>query len=879
MADDLRRWRRDVHARLPHASAELVEEVAQHLAQRWARVREATGSIEAAEAAARQELDQWARVPLPPRRRRAPILAGLGLDLRHALRVLTRQPAATTRAAVLIAIAVGATTAAFAVSYGLFWRPLPYPDAGRLAVVWQVVRGEVGQISYPDFASIRASDVFSESGALLGGVGTLISPGGVVDRVNAVEVETSVLALLGARPHAGRLLTDADAGRPVAVISHRLWQSRLGGDPAAVGRAFELSGRRFEIAGVLAPGFDFELPVSSTIHMKDHDVWLPFDTASPWISRRDVTTYEALVRLAPGVTLPSAQAAVDVVGRSLADTYAATNRDRGFRVVPLLDQVVARAWWPLTFGAAGSALILLVAVANLLGLTTARIDARRRELAMRRALGATGARVMRQLVVEHVIVAAAAGAAGIASAFWLTRWLMSLTTLSLPRPDAVRFDAPVWMFGLSVAAGVAVLLSVVPLAIVRLRPGALEVSAGDRLTARGGRASRRVVVALQMALALVLGTTSVLLSISWMRLLDVETGFSADRALAARASAYAVRYPDRDATTRFFTTVVDRLRATPGIVGAGAGSSLPLSGQSSGTSVMSQERPKPPAERASAGWQFVTPGFFQAVGMPLVRGRDFAAEDVARPHVTVINESMAHDLFGDADPIGRRISVGGGEASGDWHEVIGVVADVRHVSLAEAPAPRVYDLLGQHWGRTMYLAVRTASDDAAAAVATVRRVVADVDPEAPVFEVATLDDLRHRSAAPERVSALLAAGLAIVAVVLATMGAYALVAGLVEERMRELGVRLALGATPAQVMRMMVTAALSPAAIGCAAGVAGALLTARAMHAQLFELRAAEAWIVAAGFSVLMLVATSVAALAPARRAIIEDPLKVLRAD
>jgi hypothetical protein len=265
--------------------------------------------------------------------------------------------------------------------------------------------------------------------------------------------------------------------------------------------------------------------------------------------------------------------------------------------------------------------------------------------------------------------------------------------------------------------------------------------------------------------------------------------------------------------------------------------------------------------------------------MSLRRGRDFAPDDVARGHVTIINESLARDLFGDADPIGRRISVGGGETTGDWHEVIGIVGDVRHVSLADAPAPRVYDLLGQHWGRTMYMAVRTAADDPTATTQALRRAVAGLDAEAPVFEVASLDDLRHRSAAPRRVSALLATGLALVAVVLATMGVYALVAGLVEERMRELGLRLALGATPARIVRMIAGHALSPAAAGCVVGVAGAIAAALAIRGQLFEVRAVDIWTVAPGVGVLILAATALAGIGPVRRALRHDPLAVLRSE
>jgi hypothetical protein len=294
---------------------------------------------------------------------------------------------------------------------------------------------------------------------------------------------------------------------------------------------------------------------------------------------------------------------------------------------------------------------------------------------------------------------------------------------------------------------------------------------------------------------------------------------------------------------------------------------------------MSAEEPRPPAERLSAGWDFTRPGYFHAAGMPIERGRDFAETDLARAgHVTVLNRSAARALFGAADPIGRRVSIGGGEASGDWHEVIGVVGDVRHVALADDPTPHVYDLLGQHWGRTMYLVVRARPGlDAGSLESPVRHAIAAINPDAPIFEVATVETLVGRSAASRRLAAALGGGLALMALVLALLGTFAVVACSVTERLRELGVRIALGATSKQVVGMILREALVTAAAGCLAGLAGSLVVVRVLAGQLFGVRVQDAIFIVPLLALTLAAASVIAAWWPARRASRADPIAALR--
>jgi predicted permease len=389
-----------------------------------------------------------------------------------------------------------------------------------------------------------------------------------------------------------------------------------------------------------------------------------------------------------------------------------------------------------------------------------------------------------------------------------------------------------------------------------------------------------VLVAAEMALALTLSTGGALLALSAARLAAVDPGFDPSGRAAARVSAYAARYAERDDVVRVFDEILEGLRGDPQVLAAAAGSSLPLSGQASGTSVTAQGEAVPSAGRPTAGWQFVTPGYFDAAGMRLIAGRDFTAADRPRDeHVTIVSRSLARLLFGDDDPIGRRIAVGGGDADGDWHEIIGVAADVRHQALDTAPSPRVYDLFGQHWGRTLYVVVRSAASDPTSLPALMRRTVSGVDPEAPVFEPSTMQALVDRSASPRRLASAVASWLASAGVLLALIGVYAVMAASVSERTREIGVRAALGAAPRDLWRLVGGEGARTVLAGAAAGMLASAVLARVMASQLFDSRASDlAWLLPLVLAGLCL-AAALAALPAVRRAASIDPLTAMRAD
>ena len=871
------RWRPEVQSALPDADPGVVDEVAQFIADRWVRARDAGHTVAESDAGARADLREWQGRQPPRRRYRGqPSLAwlGIGADVRYAARSLRLRPIFTVGATLLSSIAVAAVACAAALVYGVLWRPLSYPDADRLAVIWEVTRGTNTQISFPDYTDVASAAVFDARTAMSGGRGSL-RIADTIHRVNLLEMEAVGYSMLGARPVLGRLLTDADADQPFAMISYRLWSTVLAADPNVLGRQLWLSGRTLTVVGVLAPGFDVELPVPPGFMLERQEIWMVLQRKSPFVARREVSGYEALVRLAPGRSLEEAQAAATAIGERLAREHPGTNAGRTFRVAPLKNEVVAPMRTPLRLVAIAAAVTLLVALANLVVLGLVRGADRQHEFTIRTALGAGAFRLRRQLLTENVLITLCGAALGTAFAYQSVQALLRSEAARLARPDAIRFDTPVML--VVVAAGI---LIVAALTLQPMRVATASLRSGTRTATAATRRTRRLMAVCEVALAMVLATGGALLALSFNRLLAVDPGFIADGVASARISAYAARYPTRADTVRFVEGILSRLREMPDVAAAGAGYSLPLSGQFTGTAVVAEGRPRPPGPAPSAGWQFVTPGYFEATGVARRSGRDFVAEDLQRSaHVVIINEHLARTLYPGEDPIGKRIAVGGDERNNHWHEIVGVVADVRHRALDVEPAPRVYDLFGQHFERTVYVVARSETADAASLVATIRRIAYEADAEAPVFELATMTSLVARSAAPRRLATIVAVALAAVAVVLAYIGVYGVAAAAVAERTREIGVRAALGASPRELFALVARDGAWTGAAGGCLGLAGALAATRMLQAQLFGVQAADTLWLLPLVIVALLVVTLLAIVPSALRAAAVDPLTAMRAE
>jgi putative ABC transport system permease protein len=872
--DVLDRWRKETARTLDEAPVDLIEEVALHLAARWEEARTEGRSVADADRAAFAELDRWrARGRGTGGDRLARHWTDLGLELRRAGRAMLHRPAFAAAMTLLVTVAIAAAGAATSVVYGLLWRPLRYPDSARLAVVWQVERGVDGQVSYPDYQDLMASGVADAGTAIASGTGSL-RVDDRIERVNLVEVEPQGLAMLGARPVLGRLLGPGDRGMINVLISHRLWTTQLGADPDVVGRVLWLSGRNLTVVGVLAPGFDFELPVLGAFRLEHEDLWTIFDPTEEPASRRSASTYEVLLRVRDRVALPSVQETMDAVAARLATEHPDTNANRGFRTAWLRDEIVRDYRRPVMLSALAAVIAFLIALTNVVTLASVQLSDRQQELAVRRALGASAFRIRRQLVAESLMVTAAGTAAGVILARLIVSRLIASDAAHLPRIDAIRFDAPVWL--VTAALGLAIVTALACLPCCR----AVEASAlrtGSR-TAPGTARSRRWLVAAELALAMTLTASGALLGLSLARLVGQDPGYTTDGVVTLRVSAYAAGHPGNADVTRFFASVLDGIKAMPGVTAAGLGSNLPLSGHFNGTSVVAEGQPATSSTPLTAQWQYVSPGYLRSLGIALRDGRMFTAADADRDgHVTIVNETLARRLFGDRPAVGHRLAIGGDTA--DLHEIVGVVADTRNASLAEAPAPRVYDLFGQHWGRTAYLVARTTGPAPASFIAPMRRAVASLDPDAPVFEIASLADLVDRSVAPALLSATIASGLATAALFLALAGVYATAAVSVATRQREMGVRTALGATRGRIIALVLRESTGTTAAGILTGTAGAFLAARVMSTQLFGSRGLDTSLGLPLLAVTMAAAALVATLPAAIRAANSDPLSTMRGE
>ena len=806
------------------------------------------------------------------------LIETLRLDLRDAWRQLRRRWRTAAASAALLALGIGASTAGFAIVYGTLLRPLPYPDADRLVALWQQREGRLEQISAPDYRDLSAAPVFEQAALLWGSRSTLVS-GDAVERVMTVEAEPALLPMLGAQILLGRPLGGADVHQPIALITGRLWRRVFHEDPAIVGRAIHVTGRPFTVVGVLADAVPFELPVgdaqtSTEFAIKDVDIWMPFDAAGHVPDRRDVWAFEAIGRLRAGVGLAEAQAAVDTIGTTLARQFPDSNRGRGFRLVPLRQQMVGARAAAIWLGFGGALLMLVVACVNAAGLVLGELPSRRRDFALRQALGAGRTRLLRQVAVESALVAGGSAIGGLLLAGAIGRAFVA--SMDLPRADAVRLDALVMAFAIAAAFGCALASRLVPM--LRL-DGDLALRSSASPHAASAPRLRRALVAAQLAMALVSCTTAALLAASLRAVLLVDPGFAAAHTLSARVSAYDDSYPTRQDVTRFFTELTQRLASQPAVTVAASVSSLPLSGSGVGTSVAAEGQAVAPADRITAGWQTATPGFFRAMGIPLRAGRDFVAADLLRggAHHTIVNETLARELFGAGGAIGRRIALGPQGPAQDWHEIVGVVGDVRQGSLTDPPLPRVYDLFGEHWSRTMFVVVQGRENPVDLAP-LVRGDVRALNPAAPVFDVRSLDDLVNASVAPRRSVAALAGGLGAAALLLAALGVYGLLASSVAARTRELGIRRALGASTRAIVALVAGEALILSGVGIAAGLAASAAAAGAIQAQLFGVTAANPVLLAACAAGLAAVALA-ASVGPARRAARVDPSVTLRGE
>jgi len=813
-------------------------------------------------------------------------------DCRYALRTLTKAPAFTAVAVLTLALGIGANTVVFGMVNSVLLRPLPFDHPEQLVKIWgRYSKQDIPQnwMSEPEVWDLRDKlRSVSRIAAYNTGTGAnLTRDASEPLRITINQASAELLPMLGVKPAVGRLFSpdeDTPGRERVALLDFGFWKGQMGSDASIVGRDIQLNGQTYTVVGVLPDGFTFG---------GDANVWLPLalDRAQP--NNRGNHYLEVLARLRAGVTLPQVSADLDTITSDLSAQFTPFYpKDSGFGLYPRLLQtdLVGSAKLGLVVLFAAVGFVLLIACINLANLLLARGSSRRRELAVRAALGAGRLRLVRQMVTESIVIAVAGGACGVVLALWLTEALRSTAAVALPNTRPLTVDVQVLLFAATVSIATGVLFGLVP----ALQSSSPRGTAALKETARGssgaGRTLRSGLVVAEISIALVLLVVAGLTVRSLQQLLEVNPGFQAGRLLTARISLPPANYRDITATTAFFTALQERVQALPGVQAAGMTTLLPMTGRnSSGSTFIDQttaqgltESPLVRKPYLEADQRTVTSGFFEAMRIPVVRGRVLTSADSAgAAPAIVVDEEFAKRLWPDREPIGQRISNSAIPNSNPpvlfWRTVVGIVGHVKNNALDQIGREQIYVPLAQTPFpiRSMYLSVR-ASVDPTAIVSAIQRTVQTLDPSLPVYEVKTMDAWLDTTVSPRRFNVLLLLAFGALALTLAAVGTYGVIAYSVSQRTKEIGIRIALGASRHDVLRMVVGGGLRLAVTGVLVGVALSLAAGRLISTLLFGVRPTDPLTFSAVAATLL--ATAVfAAWIPARRATRVDPMVALR--
>ncbi|HSR70369.1 MAG TPA: ADOP family duplicated permease [Acidobacteriota bacterium] len=817
----------------------------------------------------------------------APSWSWLG-DVRYSLRSLRRNPLWTLAILLLLALGIGANTAIFSTASSVLLAPLPLPDSQRLLLVENLFKGEIGpQVAFHDFRDIKAASPSLAHGAMaLWYAGTLQREGGA-ERLNGFRVTPDFFSTIGAGFALGSGFSEKEAlDDQSVVISHRLWRSRFGASQDILGSSLVIDGQSRTVKGVLARGVDLPYP------RPGNDLWLPLSDRHNLAQSRAIFTFFAFVRLRPQATLQGFEKELEAIAMRLQDAYPETNAGRSYAARPLLDAVVGDIRSPLWMLFVSVTALLLLVCANVANLLLARFGARRHELSVRAALGAGRIRLMAQLLWESLLLSLAGALAGLLLARGVLVLLPQLAPPGVPRLEEVSLSPTMLLYALGLALLTTLAFGLVPAWKAGRARGRAALS--PRVSRGAGGSSsplRSGLVVVELALALSLTVGAGLLISSFAQVLAQPPGFRLDSTLTWRVSLPPGRYPDMASVLTYQQRLSQEVEALPGARRLAFSTSLPLSGHDTGSALSIQGAPAVPlAELPSVRWQAVSPGAFRASGIPLLEGRTFqpsdlpsvgpqasAAEDAtgsarSSPHLVVVNQALARRHFPQG-ALGRRIELG--VPGGDWHEIIGVVGNVRHRTLEQAPEPRAYDLFGQH-GSLSFFAILHTEGDPAALIEPVRAQVAALDPQVPAYELLTMRERLGSSLAVRRFLLTLLAALAVLALLLSALGVYGLLAFAVQERRGEIGIRLALGARPGDVRRLMLGRGAYLAILGIAIGLPAAWAVTRLFSAQLFAVSPADPYTLAMSSLLLVLVALTATYL-PARRASLLHPQETLR--
>ena len=803
-------------------------------------------------------------------------------DIRYGVRGLLKHPGFTAIVVITLALGIGASTAIFSVVDNVLLRRLPYRNAERIVAIQEMNReGKRGQVTSANFYDWRQQNTVFEHLAAIKTTTTNLALSDHAERIDLAQTNANFFDVFGVTPQYGRLFIpqDEQAGHdPVVIVSNTLWQRRFGSDPSLVGKPITLDGTNFTVIGIAPPGFQYP---------DKTEVWVPPAQLVPELfPGQDVTQMRrmgylaAIALLKPGVSLQQAAAEMETITARLRQQYPDTNNNRFNRVVSLHQHLIGdtnKVLW-LLLGAV--TFVLLIGCANVANLLLASGAARQKEMAIRSALGASRWRVMRQLFTESTILALTGGAAGVLIAVWGLAAITKLLPADFPRLNEIHLDLRILGFTFAASVLTGILFGLVP-ALQISRP---DVQETIRETGRGTSGSRRqsrfrqALIAGEVALCVVLLAGAGLLFRSFLRLQSVNTGFVSEQVLTARLTPSGPNFTQPADYVKFYTQVLDKVSALPGVQDAGLINTLPLEkGPTAGFRV--DGRPiLTPDKWPMVNYRSVSPNYFRAMGIPVVQGRAYTdRDDTNAPRVMIINQQTAREVFPDENPVGKRITFGGTDQNGQprWFEIVGVVANVRSIELKEEPEAEIYfSSLQDNW-QAVSLVVRSTVEPSSLSGA-IRQVVNDVDRSVPVSQVNTMEHVVSQSITQPRFNLFLLVLFSTVAMLLSAAGIYGVTAYTVSQRTHELGIRLALGAQVSDVLKMILGQGMAVIGVGLLLGLGAAFVLMRLLRSLLFGVGENDPLTFAAITLVLLIVAL-IACYIPARRATKVDPLEALR--
>jgi putative ABC transport system permease protein len=801
-------------------------------------------------------------------------------DVRYGLRMLAKNPGFAAVAVLTLALGTGANTAIFSVVNTVLLRPLPYKDADRLVTVWGYNRArgfDTDLVSPLDFADWRSQNHLFESMAASTDVQYTLTGVGEPAVIVAYSFSADYFHVLGVAPLVGRtfLPEEEQPGKNnVAVLSYSLWQSRLGGKRDLVGKSISLDGAPYTVVGIMPPGFQ---------HPPFTQLWTPLTVAKEAANDRAYRYLRVMARLKPGVTIQQAQAEMNTIARRLALDYPKTNKEEDATNIISLRQTLSGDIRPaLLVLACAVGFVLLIACANVANLLLARAAGRQKEVAVRAALGASRSRLVRQLLTESVLLGLASGALGLLLAFWCVGALVAmfpptLFNISIPHVDKIPIDGWVLGFALAVSLLTAVIFGLAP----ALQAGRVNTNESLKESSRslsGSAQSRRfrnALVVAEVALSVMLLAAAGLTLKSFVHLLGGNLGFNSQNVLTMRLLLPSYRYKTDAQQVAFSNQAIERIRSLPGVKSAGTVTFLPLCGWWGVRQVTAAGAPATQTHPLDAVWSSVTPGYFPALSIPLLRGRLFTDQDTqGAPAVAIVSKSLAGQLAPNADPVGKQIDVEGQKGP---VEVVGVVGDVHQLGITSELTSEIYLPFSQAPAPLICLAIRAASDPVILGKATERAIWA-VDKDQSIGYIMRMDELASESLAPQRVVTLLLAGFAGMALLLAAVGIYTVIAYSAAQRTHEIGVRMALGARATHILRLVVGQGLGLTLAGVAIGLAGSFGLMRFLSSLLYGVRPSDPLVfidVSAALAGVALLASFI----PARRATKVDPMVALRCE